>query len=183
MASSYHLQIMEILMMRIDFCAAIALCAFTSSAALAQQAIPRNGVVAEGYIAVQSGISMSLPFDQNLPADEQIQKAQKSLYAVASKSCSAVLDTIADDCKITGMTSNVDMQRGNRRNHLGPRPNQYVDQTQAIGASFKVGIGRSVHAVACKLFLSIECEACSCHALHRGLYVEDVSTCRVRRIL
>jgi hypothetical protein len=114
MASCYHLQIMEILMMRIDFCAAIALCAFTSSAALAQQAIPRNDVVAEGYIAVQSGISMSLPFDQNLPADEQIQKAQKSLYAVASKSCSAVLDTIADDCKITGMTSNVDMQRGNR---------------------------------------------------------------------
>jgi hypothetical protein len=68
----------------------------------------------EGKRHRDTGLNGDVAFDQNLPADEQIQKAQKSLFAVASKSCSAVLETIADDCKITGMTSNVDMQRGNR---------------------------------------------------------------------
>ncbi|PDS68847.1 hypothetical protein [Rhizobium phaseoli] len=40
---------------------------------------------------------------------------QEALYDLALRNCSVVVETIAEDCKITGMTNNVDMQRGNNR--------------------------------------------------------------------
>lgn len=96
------------------FCAAATVFTFAVTGAFAQTALPRNGAIPEGYITVQSSIALSLPFDQSAP-DEQVQKAQKALYDIASRNCSVVVETIADDCKITGITNNVDMQRGNNR--------------------------------------------------------------------
>lgn len=97
------------------FCAAATFLAFAASNAFGQVALPRNPIIPEGYVTVQTSISLSLPFDQNAQVDEQIQSAQRALYNIASKNCSVALETIADDCKITGMTNNVDMQRGNNR--------------------------------------------------------------------
>lgn len=97
------------------FCAAVTVFTFAVTGAFAQTALPRNGAIPEGYITVQSSIALSLPFDQSAPVDEQVQKAQKALYDIASRNCSVVVETIADDCKITGITNNVDMQRGNNR--------------------------------------------------------------------
>jgi hypothetical protein len=106
---------MEDLMIAIRFCAAVAVLTLAASGAFGQTALPRNGMMPEGYVSVQSSISLSLPFDQSAPLDEQVQKAQKSLYDIASRNCSVVVETIAEDCKITGVTNNVDMQRGNNR--------------------------------------------------------------------
>ncbi|PCK83275.1 hypothetical protein CPT32_30205 [Rhizobium sophoriradicis] len=97
------------------FCAAVTVFTFAVTGAFAQTALQRNGAIPEGYITVQSSIALSLPFDQSAPVDEQVQKAQKALYDIASRNCSVVVETIADDCKITGITNNVDMQRGNNR--------------------------------------------------------------------
>lgn len=59
----------------------------------------------DGYILVQSGISISysLPEGDN---EEQQEKALKSFYKVAASSCSTLLDTIADACEISAMSSN-----------------------------------------------------------------------------
>ncbi|TBY61835.1 hypothetical protein E0H46_28695 [Rhizobium leguminosarum bv. viciae] len=97
------------------FCAAVTFLAFATSAALGETALPRNGTIPDGYVAVQSSISLSLPVDQSVEVDEQVQRAQKTLYGIASTNCSVVVETIAEDCKITGMTNNVDIQRGNSR--------------------------------------------------------------------
>lgn len=102
-------------MIAIRFCAAATVLTLTASGALGQTAFPRNNMIPEGYISVQSSISLSLPFDQSVEVDEQIQRAQKTLYDIASRNCSVVVETIAEDCKITGITNNVDMQRGNNR--------------------------------------------------------------------
>ncbi|MBX5093318.1 hypothetical protein [Rhizobium lentis] len=102
-------------MIAIRFCAAAAVLTFAASGAFGQTTPARPGPVPEGYVTVQSSISLSLPFDQNAPVDEQVQKAQKALYDIASRNCSVVVETIADDCKVTGVTNNVDMQRGNNR--------------------------------------------------------------------
>lgn len=85
-----------------------------TSGAFGETALPRNGIP-DGYVAVQSSISLSLPVDQSVQVDEQVQRAQKTLYGIASTNCSVVVETIAEDCKITGMTNNVDIQRGNNR--------------------------------------------------------------------
>ncbi|MBB4572263.1 hypothetical protein [Rhizobium lentis] len=97
------------------FCSAVTVFTFAVTGAFAQTALPRNGTIPEGYITAQSSISLSLPFDQSAQMDEQVQKAQKALYNIASRNCSVVVETIAEDCKITGITNNVDMQRGNNR--------------------------------------------------------------------
>ncbi|MDL2399851.1 hypothetical protein PY649_13165 [Rhizobium mayense] len=62
----------------------------------------------EGYISVQSGISLSIPIaDGN---DEQQQRdAIKSFYRIAASNCTALLDTIADDCQLNGLSSNTDV--------------------------------------------------------------------------
>jgi len=65
--------------------------------------IPRQ--LADGYISVQSGISISytVPDGDN---EEQQEKALKSFYKIAASSCATLLDTIADACEISAMSSN-----------------------------------------------------------------------------
>lgn len=61
--------------------------------------------LADGYISVQSGISISytVPDGDN---EEQQEKALKSFYKIAASSCATLLDTIADACEISAMSSN-----------------------------------------------------------------------------
>ncbi|AYG58729.1 hypothetical protein [Rhizobium jaguaris] len=64
--------------------------------------------IPDGYISVQSGISLSIPIaDGN--DEKQQQDAIKSFYRIAATNCAALLDTIADDCQINGLTSNTDV--------------------------------------------------------------------------
>ncbi|MBB5572114.1 MULTISPECIES: hypothetical protein [Rhizobium] len=63
--------------------------------------------IPDGYISVQSGISLSIPIaDGN--DEKQQQDAIKSFYRIAASNCAVLLDTIADDCQITGLSSNTD---------------------------------------------------------------------------
>ncbi len=96
--------------------------AMTTMAAPAfpQQFLDRNGIalagrVPPGSISIQATVSMSVPAD---PGQEdggaQIEKAQKTFYQLAAGQCSLVLASIADDCQITGMNNNVDLNRNVR---------------------------------------------------------------------
>ncbi|MGM4980556.1 hypothetical protein [Rhizobiales bacterium] len=71
----------------------------------------------EGYISVQSGISLSysVPDGDN---EEQQEKALKSFYKIAASSCATLLDTIADACEISAMSSNTSVNSPDGR---GPR--------------------------------------------------------------
>lgn len=68
------------------------------------------------------------PSIRALRLGEQVQKAQKALYDIASKSCSVVVETIAEDCKITGMTT----RQQSRWFHFCAQPDQHGDQAQAF---------------------------------------------------
>ncbi len=59
----------------------------------------------DGYISVQSGISLSysVPDGDN---EEQQEKALKAFYKIAASSCGTLLTTIADACEISAMSSN-----------------------------------------------------------------------------
>ncbi len=59
----------------------------------------------DGYISVQSGISISYPVADG-DSEEQQEKALKSFYKIAASSCATLLDTIAEACEISGMSSN-----------------------------------------------------------------------------
>ncbi len=59
----------------------------------------------EGYISVQSGISLSFPVTDS-DSEAQQEKALKSFYKIAVSGCATLLDTIADTCEISAMSSN-----------------------------------------------------------------------------
>lgn len=71
----------------------------------------------EGYISVQSGISISysVPEGDN---EEQQEKALKSFYKIAASGCSTLLDTIADACEISAISSNTSINNFDGR---GPK--------------------------------------------------------------
>ncbi len=82
----------------------------------------------DGYISVQSGISFSysLPDGDN---EEQQEKALKSFYKVAASSCATLLDTIADSCEISAMSSNTSISNFDGR---GPKLSVSGQVTMAV---------------------------------------------------
>ncbi|GES44863.1 hypothetical protein RsS62_41150 [Rhizobium dioscoreae] len=68
----------------------------------------------EGYISVQSGISISYPITDG-DSEEQQEKALKSFYKIAASSCATLLDTIADACEISALSSNTSVNNPDNR--------------------------------------------------------------------
>jgi len=68
----------------------------------------------EGYISVQSGISISYPVADG-DSGEQQEKALKSFYKIAASSCATLLETIADACEISAMSSNISVNNIDNR--------------------------------------------------------------------
>ncbi|MGY5779170.1 hypothetical protein [Rhizobium sp. LEGMi135b] len=68
----------------------------------------------EGYISVQSGISISYPVADG-DSEEQQEKALKSFYKIAASSCATLLDTIADACEIGALSSNTSVNNLDNR--------------------------------------------------------------------
>ncbi|WP_075852239.1 hypothetical protein [Rhizobium hainanense] len=68
----------------------------------------------EGYISVQSGISISYPVADG-DSEEQQEKALKSFYKIAASSCTTLLDTIADACEISALSSNTSVNNLDNR--------------------------------------------------------------------
>ncbi|MFT4180871.1 MAG: hypothetical protein QM636_03010 [Rhizobium sp.] len=59
----------------------------------------------EGYISVQSGISISFPLPDG-DNQKQQEDALKTFYRIAASNCTVLLDTVAEACEITSMSSN-----------------------------------------------------------------------------
>lgn len=59
----------------------------------------------EGYISVQSGISISFPLPDG-DNQKQQEDALKTFYRIAGSNCAVLLDTVAEACEISGMSSN-----------------------------------------------------------------------------
>ncbi len=70
----------------------------------------------EGYINLQSNISLALPYNDGVPVEPQVEAAQRMVYALVAKQCDLVLATIAADCKISNLSNNVNSQRLQRDN-------------------------------------------------------------------
>ncbi|MQB43513.1 hypothetical protein [Rhizobium sp. ICMP 5592] len=64
--------------------------------------------IPDGYISVQSGISLSVPVADGDNEARQ-RDALKSFYRIATSNCAVLLDTIADDCQINSLSSNTDV--------------------------------------------------------------------------
>lgn len=61
----------------------------------------------DGSARIQSSLSLTLPVKDDDDAAAQQQVALRSFYKVAAGSCAMVVETVADTCEITGMTTNV----------------------------------------------------------------------------
>lgn len=71
----------------------------------------------DGYIQVQSGLSLSLPVTDG-DTEKQQQEALRSFYRIAADNCTILLDTIAESCEISNLSSNADINDNSGR---GPR--------------------------------------------------------------
>jgi hypothetical protein len=80
--------------------------AFSQSLSALPLRNPRQ--IPDGYISVQSGISLSIPMTDG-DDEKQQQDAIKSFYRIAGSNCTALVETIADDCQISGLSSNTDV--------------------------------------------------------------------------
>jgi uncharacterized protein YdbL (DUF1318 family) len=77
-----------------------------------------NGEPLEGYTSINSTISLAVPYDDQAEVDAQIEAAQASLYKLAASQCALTLGTIADDCKLVGFNSSVDLNRNQRADQI-----------------------------------------------------------------
>ncbi|MBB3399035.1 MULTISPECIES: hypothetical protein [unclassified Rhizobium] len=96
-------------------------CAFALAAfpALSQE-VPNRvpnfyaGQRVPGMVNVQTTVSLSVPVEAGQETGEQIKAAQKGFYLMAGGQCDLILQTLAESCQITNLTSSADLNRGSR---------------------------------------------------------------------
>jgi hypothetical protein len=95
----------------------------------------------DGSARIQSSFSMTLPVKDDEDAAAQQQVALRSFYKVAAGSCAMVIDTVADTCEITGMTTNVN---GRNRNVDGYGGSQIMVTGQiTMKVKFKASLSKT----------------------------------------
>jgi len=67
-----------------------------------------------GMVNVQTTVSLSVPVEAGQETGEQIKSAQKAFYLMAGGQCDLILQTLAESCQITNLTSSADLNRGSR---------------------------------------------------------------------
>jgi hypothetical protein len=72
---------------------------------------PRSATRQEGVVRVQMSIQLFLtgPTDDSEAAEQQRERARRTLYNVASKECDVLRETIARDCLL--QTININLNR------------------------------------------------------------------------
>ncbi|UDL89844.1 hypothetical protein LGH82_00030 [Mesorhizobium sp. PAMC28654] len=87
----------------------------------------------DGLARVQSSITIGIPVKDDEDIAVQQQAGLRSFYKVAASSCAMVIETIADTCEVTSVTTNVNARDRNMggiggsqitvvpRQHLCPR--------------------------------------------------------------
>lgn len=94
-------------------------CALAAFPALSQE-VPNRvpnfyaGQRVPGTVNVQTTVSLSVPVEAGQEAGEQIKAAQKGFYLMAGGQCDLILQTLAESCQITNLTSSADLNRGSR---------------------------------------------------------------------
>ncbi|RUW47674.1 hypothetical protein EOA32_28120 [Mesorhizobium sp. M1A.F.Ca.ET.072.01.1.1] len=95
----------------------------------------------DGYARIQSSISMTLPVKDDEDAAAQQQAALRSFYKVAAVSCAMVVETVADTCEITGMTTNVNARDRNVGGYGGSQVTVTGQITMKV--KFKASLNRT----------------------------------------
>ncbi|GAA4106584.1 hypothetical protein GCM10023067_47460 [Aminobacter aganoensis] len=100
--------------MRIFYLAAAMLIA-SNAVSWAQTMPMRGGRAPDGYIALSSNITISMPFDKSQDIEAQQKAAVESVYRMIKNSCELVVEAFAESCEITGVSSSVNMSNRNDR--------------------------------------------------------------------
>ncbi|MET2826185.1 hypothetical protein [Mesorhizobium shangrilense] len=96
----------------------------------------------DGFARVQSSITIGIPVKDDEDIAVQQQAGLRSFYKVAAGSCAMVIETIADTCEVTSVTTNVNARD---RNMGGIGGSQITVTGQiAMKVKFKASIGKSV---------------------------------------
>lgn len=94
----------------------------------------------DGLARVQSSITIGIPVKDDEDIAVQQQAGLRSFYKVAASSCAMVIETIADTCEVTSVTTNVNARD---RNMGGIGGSQITVTGQiAMKVKFKVSIGK-----------------------------------------
>lgn len=95
----------------------------------------------DGSARIQSSISMTFPVKDDDDAAAQQQVALRSFYKVAAGSCAMVLETVADTCEITGMTTNLNARDRNVGGYGGSQLTVSGQITMKV--KFKASLGKT----------------------------------------
>ena len=107
------------MMKRAEILAAAAICAFLTTPAVAQMAPQRIAVDAtvspqhqDAPIRVQSSVNLMLPGPTNDGDDAQKlrDRAKRLVYDMAAHECDLLRETLAKDCRLESVTSNIGRQ-------------------------------------------------------------------------
>jgi hypothetical protein len=86
--------------------AILAVAAGSSMPAFSQDYLPEQRLRPGQESSIQSSITIMVPLDETKGTEAQQEEALKSFYAIASRSCDVVLDTVAKACEISRITTN-----------------------------------------------------------------------------
>ncbi|MBZ9698275.1 hypothetical protein [Mesorhizobium sp. CO1-1-9] len=95
----------------------------------------------DGLAKVQSSLTMTLPVKDEEDVATQQQAALRSFYKVAAASCAMVLDTVADTCEVTSVTTNVNARDRSMGGAAGSQ--MTVTGQIAMKVKFKASIGKA----------------------------------------
>ncbi|UCI16665.1 hypothetical protein FJ970_15865 [Mesorhizobium sp. B2-1-8] len=94
----------------------------------------------DGLAKIQSSLTMTLPVKDDEDVAAQQQTALRSFYKVAAGSCAMVLDTVADTCEVTSVTTNVNARDRSMGGAAGSQ--MTVTGQIAMKVKFKASIGK-----------------------------------------
>lgn len=85
--------------------------------ASSQSMLRQNNGMAEGYIIVNSNLTLAMPGSENTDIDKQQSDARRLFYKVVADSCPLVVQSFAETCEINNVNTNVSI--GDMRNRGG----------------------------------------------------------------
>jgi hypothetical protein len=94
----------------------------------------------DGLAKVQSSVTMSIPVKDDEDIAVQQEAGLRSFYKVAAGSCAMVIETIADSCEVTSVTTNVNA----RDRSMGGVAGSQITVTGQIAmkVKFKASLGK-----------------------------------------
>jgi hypothetical protein len=74
---------------------------------------PRAPVHADGSVRVQSSISyfVAVAAADEAAAEKEREKARKTIYEIAARECASLLETLAKECRMVNLNSNINAAR------------------------------------------------------------------------